>query len=1561
MAEPPSLPYARDEGSTSQPHSAYPAYPPEAYEHHEGFLDEIEEEHIEIAAALQYWAAKRHRGKGKGKEDEDDSSTKTPWRLRSKLKTVTAGLFICLNIGVDPPDIVKTNPCAKTECWIDPTQLPSNKAIEAIGRNLHQQFETLNPKVKYKPFLDPSIEETKKQCVNMRRSAKDERVVFYYNGHGVPKPTPSGEIWVFNKNYTQYIPVSLYDLQEWLGSPCIYVWECSGAGNILNNFAKSAERRDNEARAAQAQAGHTEGLPGSPYSEALHLAACQANQILPMSPDLPADLFTCCLTSPIETALRHFVLQDPLRRNGGLNPNDPRSRITVDMVMRIPGDLKDRRTPLGELSWIFTAVTDTIAWLSFPRDVFNRLFRQDLLVAGLFRNFLLAQRIMSSYHCTPTSIPEIPSAHNHPLWHSWDLAVDACLAQLPELLDLEAARESGQSNIPPLSVYRPSTFFAQHLQAFEVWLQHGGSVPNRLAPRPKKGVPITRSPPEQLPIVLQVLLSQSHRLRALILISRFVDLGPWAVHLSLSIGIFPYVQKLLASPAVELKPVLIYIWARILAIDRTCQVDLLRDSGFTYFTQILAPYPQAGSLVIPNANEHRAMSAFILSILCRNFKPGQTACLGVQVFDSCVARLGEDDWLLKTWSLLCIAQLWADYDEAKALFLQSQRQNELLGALRSTAVEVRAAALYAFGTLLGASSAPIESESIKGGGGTGAQLGLSDVQQLEIEAGLAFACMMSVKEDASPMVRKELVVVISCVVREWRGWLVCAAWAYYEQESALSKAELGQDITKDDIVSEALNEWTSNPEKQPHEHQHNLTLLSSFKVLFETLLDLSVDPHTEVALMASTVVDYIIALLVDSAFTRVKGSAIRELLLKKKQQQRPKALSRQVSTAFSDGGGIRQSNGLHPNTSSNNQTPPPMQRSNTNQSINSNSGSGTLKRNGSVANALRSLASMTGLVVPPDSPDSVKSNNPDSDGNLQNANKITQPKIPISTGGQNIGYKSPYPDSNTHERILPDSQDLSNSQSSIGSKKTLTDNSRANLGMLRSKSAYGSATLNSSSLLSQSVGNNNVKASLVLQSLTEEDMERLHFRRSKGSEINTDLDGKFGNNGLPRLNELNLGMVAKEVKDDVLPLKSGFFDWAMEYFREPQMKAPDADEPGSTTYNEQAWKHLRNEQMVETSRAAEGYAATHVWNVDAGTLQNDSWPLQMAFHSYDPVMAVTDDTDNVCIWDWQSRRRLNKFSNQNIAGSSISSVHFINEMASSLMLTASTEGSIRIFRDYDIPNETALASTFRAVSEIHPVGHTSGVLTAWEQQKGHLLVGGDMKVVRLWDATVERHLRDIATQAGANLTAIASDEPEGNVFVAGFGDGVVRLFDKRAEDAGEVVLRTWRQHKIWIQSVHLQRGSMRELVTGSMDGEVRVWDVRKPDEPLYTIPRRDDGLMALAVHTGASVLARTTALTSHSNKQELEITGFSDPIHPIRLAKMNIPLSPTYNNPINSHRINGFMPSAASLVFHPVEMMIAAGGFDNSGTVKLFKCPTPKQAVATWEQMNGNASASAFT
>ena len=431
-----------------------------------------------------------------------------------------------------------------------------------------------------------------------------------------------------NKQYTQYIPVTLYDLLTWLGSPTIYVWDCSAAGNIVTKMEEFAARRDSElanpvstSKAATTNRNTVLNAdmtpPTVPFKETIQLAACTAQQNLPLNPDLPADLFTACLTSPIEMTLRFFILRNPLKAD-----------LDIDLALKIPGRLSDRKSPLGELSWIFTAVTDTIAWNMLPPALFQKLFRHDLVVAALFRGFLLAQRVMRHYDCTPISVPALPATHNHPLWDSWDLAVDRCLVQLPAILAADRERETAISaNLtpPPEVPFVPSWFFSHQLTAFEMWLEQGSArtadrsdnatIAPDAAMENQDGRPRHfSSHPEQLPIVLQVLLSQTHRLRALILLCKFLDLGPWAVNLALSIGIFPYVLKLLQAPNADLKPVLIYIWARILGVFRTCQEDLIKqvvpsqpgrpaELPFHYFVKVLAPYTNA--LPIPNVSEHR--------------------------------------------------------------------------------------------------------------------------------------------------------------------------------------------------------------------------------------------------------------------------------------------------------------------------------------------------------------------------------------------------------------------------------------------------------------------------------------------------------------------------------------------------------------------------------------------------------------------------------------------------------------------------------------------------------------------------------------------------------------------------------------------------------------------------------------------------------------------------------------------------------------------------------------------------------------------------------------------
>ncbi|KAL4432235.1 hypothetical protein ABPG77_005997, partial [Micractinium sp. CCAP 211/92] len=275
------------------------------------------------------------------------------WRQKERLKTTAVALVMCLNIGVDPPDVIKISPCARLECWVDPLSMQAPKALDTIGKNLQAQYERWQPRAKYKMHLDPTTEDVKKLAISCRRTAKGERVLFHYNGHGVPRPTANGEVWVFNKSYTQYIPLSIYDMQTWVGTPAIYVFDCSAAGQILYSFRQFMFQRQQEMEGGylqhqQAAAAAAAGTLGSspyerpdPMRDCILLCACGESELLPQNPDLPADTFTSCLTTPIKVALRWFCSRSLLRHEG----------ITKELIDRIPGKQTDRKTPLGELNW----------------------------------------------------------------------------------------------------------------------------------------------------------------------------------------------------------------------------------------------------------------------------------------------------------------------------------------------------------------------------------------------------------------------------------------------------------------------------------------------------------------------------------------------------------------------------------------------------------------------------------------------------------------------------------------------------------------------------------------------------------------------------------------------------------------------------------------------------------------------------------------------------------------------------------------------------------------------------------------------------------------------------------------------------------------------------------------------------------------------------------------------------------------------------------------------------------------------------------------------------------
>jgi regulatory associated protein of mTOR len=127
------------------------------------------------------------------------------------------------------------------------------------------------------------------------------------------------------------------------------------------------------------------------------------------------------------------------------------------------------------------------------------------------------------------------------------------------------------------------------------------------------------------------------------------------------------------------------------------------------------------------------------------------------------------------------------------------------------------------------------------------------------------------------------------------------------------------------------------------------------------------------------------------------------------------------------------------------------------------------------------------------------------------------------------------------------------------------------------------------------------------------------------------------------------------------------------------------------------------------------------------------------------------------VWDWSRQEKLQSFVNGNPFGTSITSLRWINEDIGGLIMTAScvsadfltvkftltlfvADGIVKLFRNYDSESEDRpleLVTGFRAITDLVESDRGAGIVTAWSQNDGNLLVGGDSHKIILWNAHTE--------------------------------------------------------------------------------------------------------------------------------------------------------------------------------------------------------------------------------
>ncbi|XP_075627134.1 regulatory-associated protein of mTOR isoform X2 [Balearica regulorum gibbericeps] len=1253
---------------------------------------------------------------------EGSKSLAQSWRMKDRMKTVSVALVLCLNVGVDPPDVVKTTPCARLECWIDPLSMGPQKALETIGANLQKQYENWQPRARYKQSLDPTVDEVKKLCTSLRRNAKEERVLFHYNGHGVPRPTVNGEIWVFNKNYTQYIPLSIYDLQTWMGSPSIFVYDCSNAGLIVKSFKQFALQREQELEVAAINPNHPLAQMPLPPSmkNCIQLAACEASELLPMIPDLPADLFTSCLTTPIKIALRWFCMQKSVRLVPG---------VTLDLIEKIPGRLNDRRTPLGELNWIFTAITDTIAWNVLPRDLFQKLFRQDLLVASLFRNFLLAERIMRSYNCTPVSSPRLPPTYMHAMWQAWDLAVDICLSQLPTIIEEGTA-------------FRHSPFFAEQLTAFQVWLTMG--VENR-------------NPPEQLPIVLQVLLSQVHRLRALDLLGRFLDLGPWAVSLALSVGIFPYVLKLLQSSARELRPLLVFIWAKILAVDSSCQADLVKDNGHKYFLSVLAdPYMPA---------EHRTMTAFILAVIVNNYNTGQEACLQGNLIAICLEQLNDPHPLLRQWVAICLGRIWQNFDSARWCGVRDSAHEKLYSLLSDPIPEVRCAAVFALGTFVGNSAERTDHSTT-----------------IDHNVAMMLAQLIN---DGSPMVRKELVVALSHLVVQYESNFCTVALQFMEEEKNYPlpspAATEGGSLTP-------VRDGPCTPRLRSVSSYGNIRAVTTARNLNKSLQNLSLNEES-----GSSVAFSPGNLSTSSSASSTLGSPENE----------------EYILSF--------------------ETIDKMRRVSSYSSLNSLIG---VSFNSVYTQIWRVLLHLAADPYPDVSDLAMKVLN-------SIAYKIMQVGLACRLKPQRLSN----PGELVHATVNARPQRILDTSSLTQSAPA----SPTNKGMhIHQVGGSPPTTSTSSSSLTNDVTKQPVSRDIasvrpanvgnmgVQYTPHSHQFPRTRKMFDKGPEQTTDdADDTVGHKSF----------ISAAVQ-------TGFCDWSAKYFAQPVMKIPEEHDLESQIRKEREWRFLRNARV---RKQAQKIIQKGISRLDDQIFlnRNPGVPSVVKFHPFTPCIAVADK-DSICFWDWEKGEKLDYFHNGNPRYTRITAMEYLNGQDCSLLLTATDDGAIRVWKNFaDLEKNPEMVTAWQGLSDMLPTTRGAGMVVDWEQETGLLMTSGDVRIIRIWDTDREMKVQDIPTGADSCVTSLSCDSHR-SLIVAGLGDGSIRVFDRRMA-LSECRVMTYREHTAWVVKAYLQKHPEGNIMSVSVNGDVRFFDPRMPES--MKVLQIVKGLTALDIHPQANLFA----------------------------------------------------------------------------------------------------------
>ncbi|KAA0036242.1 regulatory-associated protein of TOR 1 [Cucumis melo var. makuwa] len=197
--------------------------------------------------------------------------------------------------------------------------------------------------------------------------------------------------------------------------------------------------------------------------------------------------------------------------------------------------------------------------------------------------------------------------------------------------------------------------------------------------------------------------------------------------------------------------------------------------------------------------------------------------------------------------------------------------------------------------------------------------------------------------------------------------------------------------------------------------------------------------------------------------------------------------------------------------------------------------------------------------------------------------------------------------------------------------------------------------------------------------------------------------------------------------------QSTIYNWSCGHFSKPLLTAADDGEEIFTRREERekfALERIAKCQHSPVSKLNNNPIASWDTKFEMGT-------KTLLLQPFSPIVVAADENERIRVWNYEEPALLNSFDNHDFPEKGISKLCLVNELDDSLLLAASCDGNIRIWKDYTLKGKQKLVTAFSAIQ-----GHKPGYAS------------GEISSIMLWDLDKEQLVKSIPSSSDCSISAL---------------------------------------------------------------------------------------------------------------------------------------------------------------------------------------------------------------